>query len=240
MPEECTRKTRKRYLRTRALEENPVPPLAQTHQTPGSGSWLRSKVPPAFSSWFQPHRIYNPKESFFPFPKITFLIDEPPKLECQICRQAHCEIKSDTELVDETTFSMMPCGHAACSLCLDKWLRRHGSCPFCRSCLKYPGCGHSVPARLLTKEGLHLLPRTLPDRGWIPHLCARCLRESLLSQAESRFRQATQEFRDARRRFHETRAAADEHVLLVKREEFETVLRDQVYQRQLSRWLTSW
>jgi hypothetical protein len=61
-----------------------------------------------------------------------------------------------------------------------------------------------------------------------------------LSQAEVRFRQATQEFQEARRRFHETGAAADEDVLLVKREEFETVLRDEVYQRQLSTWLTSW
>lgn len=167
MAEECTRRTRKRYLRTRASDKNSAPPSTQPHQTIGSGSWLRSKVLPAFSSWFQTHRIYNPQESFFPFPKITFLIDRPPKLECQICRQAYCKIKSDTELVDDTTFSMMPCGHVACSRCLDKWLRRHDSCPFCRSCLKYPGCGQRS-GEAIDKGGFASLATNTPGPGLDP------------------------------------------------------------------------
>ncbi|KAL4729390.1 hypothetical protein ACLX1H_003807 [Fusarium chlamydosporum] len=230
---------RRKYLRTRANAEL----KAQSQQTaaaPTPGSWIKSKLLPRFASWFQPHRYYNPEESFLPFPKVTFLIDEPIRLECQICRQVSCQIKSDAEPLDETNFSLMPCGHAACSYCLETWFRTQDTCPFCRVDLIYPGCGHTIPARSLTREGLHLLPRTLPDQGRIPSLCAKCLKAKLLTEAEEKFRRAADEFRAARLRFSQTQATADEIVMFLKRDEFETVLRDEVYFKQLSTWLTSW
>jgi len=79
----------------------------------------------------------------------------------------------------------------------------------------------------------------LPDQGWIPSLCAHCLKEKL-TQAEKKFRQATQDFRAARLRFSQTQAIDDELIVLAKRDEFETVLRDEVYFKQLSTWLTNW
>jgi hypothetical protein len=230
---------RKRYLRTRVTAESRTQ-SQQTNAKSTPGSWIKSKVLPWFAPWFQPHRCYDPKESFLPFPKVTFLIDEPIRLECQICRQVNCQIKSDAEPLDEPNFSLMPCGHAACSCCrLEKWFKTQDTCPFCRIKLVYPGCEHAVPARSLTNEGLHLLPRTLPDQGWIPSLCAQCLKARLLTQAEEKFRQATQEFRAARLRFSQTQATADELTMFSKREEFETVIRDEVYFKQLSTWLTS-
>jgi hypothetical protein len=240
MSSEHYQQPQKRYLRTRANTQSSTVHQKKADTVLNPISLIRSKILPKFSSWFQPHRCYDPKESFFPFPKVTFLVDEPMKLECQICRQASCQIKSDAEPLDESTFSLLPCGHAACLHCLDKWFKSQDTCPFCRVDLTYPGCSHKVPARPLTREGLHLLPRTLPDQGHIPTLCAWCLKRILLTKAENRFRQATQEFQAARLRLHRTQAVADEVIMLAKREELETVLRDEVYFKQLSTWLTSW
>jgi hypothetical protein len=38
----------------------------------------------------------------------------------------------------------------------------------------------------------------------------------------------------------QTQAIDDELIMLAKRDEFETVLRDEVYFKQLSTWLTNW
>ncbi|KAG8667203.1 hypothetical protein FPOAC1_012028 [Fusarium poae] len=230
---------RKRYLRTRATAQ-PKTQSQQTSTKSTPGSWIKSKILPWFAPWFQPHRCYDPEESFIPFPKVTFLIDKPIRLECQICHQANCQIRSDSEPLDESDFSLMPCGHAACSGCLEKWFKTQDTCPFCRTKLAYPGCGHAIPARSLTKEGLHLLPRTLPDQGWIPSFCAQCLKVTLMTQAEEKFQQVAQEFRAARQRFSQTQATADELIMFSKRDEFETLFRDEVYLKQLNTWLTSW
>lgn len=230
----------KRYLRTRASKTSPAPQHQNANGTLGCGSWKKTKTLPRFSSWFQPHRRYDPKESFFPFPKVTFLIDEPIEVKCQICHQANCQIKPDAEPLDESTFSLMPCGHAACLQCLEGWFENQGTCPFCRVDLIYPGCGHRVPVRPLTREGLHLLPRTLPDQGRISNLCARCLKARLLTRAEEKLEQAMEGFRAARLRLHYTKAPTDETIMLNMRDEFETVLRDEVYLKRLSTWLTSW
>jgi hypothetical protein len=152
----------------------------------------------------------------------------------------NCQIKSDAEPLDESTFSLMPCGHAACLQCLEKWFENQGTCPFCRVDLIYPGCGHRVPVRPLTREGLHLLPRTLPEQGRIPNLCAKCLKARLLTQAEEKLEQAMESFRAAILRFHHTKAPTDEVIMMNMRDEFETVLRDEVYLKRLSTWLTSW
>ncbi|CEI40407.1 unnamed protein product [Fusarium venenatum] len=82
---------RKRYLRTRATTQ-PKTQSQQTSTKSTPGSWIKSKILPWFAPWFQPHRCYDPEESFIPFPKVTFLIDEPIRLECQICHQANCQI----------------------------------------------------------------------------------------------------------------------------------------------------
>jgi PHD/YefM family antitoxin component YafN of YafNO toxin-antitoxin module len=234
------RQPQKRYLRTRASKTSPDPQHQDTNGTLGSRPLETTKTLPRFSSWFQPNRRYDPQESFFPFPKVTFLIDQPIELKCQICHQASCQIKSDAESPDESTFSLMPCGHAACLQCLEGWFEYQGTCPFCRVDLIYPGCGHRVPVRPLTREGLHLLPRTLPDQGRIPNFCAQCLKETLLSQAEEKLKQAIEGFEATRQRFYHTKAAADKATMLNMKDEFETVLRDEVYLKRLSTWLTSW
>ncbi|KAF7552963.1 hypothetical protein G7046_g7254 [Stylonectria norvegica] len=216
MSTDGSRWSQRKHLRYRRLERNPPPISRQsTQKSHNSGSWIKSKILPLFSSWFQPHRPYNPDESFFPFPKITFLVDRPTDLLCQICRDAHCEIKPDGDNLGDSTFSMLPFS------------------------LSYPGCGHKIPPRAVTQESVHLLPRTLPDKGHIPQLCAKCLKEDLLTQAKARFEVAVYEFREARRRFHQTRHQKEEEKMLLRREDFETILRDDVYLPQLNMWLTS-
>lgn len=235
----------RKYLRTRRSQRPPDPIQRQqtstsTSATQEARSWVKSKISPLFSSWSEPQQRYNADESYFPLPKITFLIDKPRDLLCQICREATCEIKPDSDSFGDSTFSIFPCGHAAGSQCLRSWLRTHDTCPFCRLSLRYPGCGHRIPARPMTKESLHLLPRTLPDGGCIPSECARCQKEALVIDANKTFEVAVHEFCEARRRFNRSGGVKDEETMLAKREVFENVLREEVYLRHLSTWLTSW
>lgn len=108
---------RRRYLQTRAKAESRTQ-SQQTITKSTPGSWIKSKILPWIAPWFQPHRSYDPDDSFIPFPKVTFLIDKPIRIQCQICHQANCQIKPDAEPPGESEFSLMPCGHAACSNCL--------------------------------------------------------------------------------------------------------------------------
>ncbi|EKJ73941.1 hypothetical protein FPSE_05902 [Fusarium pseudograminearum CS3096] len=228
---------RRRYLQTRARAES-ITQSQQTSTKSTPGSWIKSKILPWIAPWFQPHRSYDPEESFIPFPKVTFLVDKPIKIQCQICHQANCQIKPDAEPPDESQFSLMPCGHAACSNCLEQWFKTQKTCPFCRANLVY-GCGHAVPPRPLTEEGLHMIPKTLPDRGCIPNFCVHCRKAIQMEEAKDKFRQAVEEFEAARQRFSQTQAAADELIMLSKRDEFETVYQD-VHLNLLRTWLTRW
>ncbi|KAH6895352.1 hypothetical protein B0T10DRAFT_213636 [Thelonectria olida] len=234
-----------KYLRTKRLENNQThtdtKPTVTNHGTTGRvTSWVRSKVLPFFLSWSQPHRNYNPDECFFPFPKITFLIDQPQGLMCQICRESECELKSEGKPIDDSTFSIMPCGHAAGTKCLEAWLRTKSSCPFCRLTLSYPACGHPVPLRPLTTTSIHNVPVTLPDGGHVRDLCKSCHRSSLVEEATPKVRLAASLFRNARRRYHETKHEVDAEALLKRRQEVETVARDEIHVRHFTTWLTSW
>ena len=204
------------------------------------GIGIKSEIRPLLSSWLEPHRRYDPDESYFPFPKITFLIDQPKGLLCQICRGAKCRIKSGEDRLGDSTFSILPCGHVAGSRCIKTWLKECKTCPFCRFTMKYPGCGHNIPAHLMTKENLHLLPRTLPDKGVIPDQCDQCHKDKLLTQAMSKFQDAVNAFEQARSQFHEIGGVKEKEAMFEKREIFENIMRDEAYLPQLSTWLTSW
>lgn len=222
-----------KYLRTKRSGGAPLTTLKERLLDSKIITKGRSLLP----SWLQ-QQCYDSNESFLPCPKVTFLIDRPPALLCQICRDAQFELRSTA--VDETTFSILPCGHVAGSQCLDTWCFAYDTCPFCRLELRYPGCGHRIPPRRITHESIHLLPRTVPDGGEIPALCSECLREQLIVEAEERFVFAAQEFRVVRRRVQWTGDRHDERDLLRAKGEVETMLRDEFHLRYLSSMLNSW
>lgn len=227
-----------KYLRSKRSRETPLTTLKERLRD----SKLVTKGKSLLPSWLQNRQGYDRDESFIPCPKITFLIDRPPTLLCQICRDARFRLRSsaDDGTVNDTTFSILPCGHIAGAQCLETWCNAYGTCPFCRLELCYPGCGHRVRPRHITHESIHLLPRTLPDGGTIPELCSKCLREHLVIEAGERFATAAHKFRETRRRVQRTGDPGDEQELLGIKGEIETVLRDQVHLRYLSSMLSEW
>lgn len=200
------------------------------------GSKFISNLP----SWSHPHRTYDPSESFIPYPKITFLIEKPHGLTCQICRDSRFELKFDIDRQNDSTFSILPCGHVAGRRCIQIWCNSNDVCPFCRQKLRYRSCGHKVAPRPITKESIHLLPRTLPDEGSIPDLCHDCLKQKLRVDADNRFELVAHQFQDARKRFYRTRDPKDKEELMLKKEKIETLLRDELHFRHLSNYLISW
>lgn len=222
------------------LAEN-KPELSEATPNERSVSQLESTIRPSSSPSVEPHhRRYDSGEAYFPFPKITFLIDKPRGLLCQICQMSKCKIRSDSHRIRDSTFSILPCGHIAGSRCMASWLNEKNTCPFCRFGMNYPGCGHKIPPRVMTEQNVHLLPRTLPDKGCIPDLCTECYKESLMVQAKSNFKDAAHDFEEARRQFHETGGVNEEQTMIEKREAFENIMRDEVYLPHLSSWMISW
>ena len=227
-----------RYLRSKRSVDTPLVTLKERLRDSKFAAKGRSLLP----SWLQPRHSYDRDESFIPCPKVTFLIDRPPPLVCQICRETRFRLRSpaDDGTVNDTTFSIFPCGHVAGTQGLETWCYAYGTCPFCRLELRYPGCGHRIPPRHITHESIHVLPRTLPDGGVIPELCTECLKTNLVAEAEDRFATAAHKFREVRRRVQRTGDPGDEQQLLRMKEEIETVMRDQVHLRYLSSLLSAW
>lgn len=50
--------------------------------------------------------------------------------DCPICISEICACKGKRKLVKET-----PCGHCFHPTCLNRWLRKHDTCPMCRTTL---------------------------------------------------------------------------------------------------------
>lgn len=233
----------KRYLRTRRSERYRAQQAqAYVQAQVGGGSWIKRKVLPKLAPWFSPSLPYNPEDSYFPCPRITFLIDKPKMLVCQICRESRCRVKSSKAArnSDDTTFAIMPCGHAAGSQCLKAWLSGHDFCPFCRAFLTYTECGHAIEPRPLTTEMLYFLPRTVPDNGHVPRKCWECMRQELLAESRPMFGRISLAFQEARRRYHETQRADDEETMLAARERFETVLHQGLYKPHIEAVFLNW
>ena len=116
------------------------------------------------------------QESYFPCPKIAFLVMDTNDLTCGICLESGMRIRSincDAKYSDHAP-AILPCGHVAGLSCLERWLDEHGSCPFCREELLHELCLHSVEPQSLYYETIHGLPKTLPEGGRIADQCEDC------------------------------------------------------------------
>ncbi|KAI0100889.1 hypothetical protein GGR51DRAFT_341570 [Nemania sp. FL0031] len=139
------------------------------------------------------------KECFIPSPKITFLIDKPDNLVCQICRQARLKLAVTAENPEPETTTILPCGHIACYACINHWFERHASCPFCRVGLTHKRCGHKVRPRLLAQDTIHTLPETLANQGKIGDKCFKCAEKERREMSIERWTELADEFKRARR-----------------------------------------
>ncbi|KAI2781160.1 hypothetical protein F4815DRAFT_444707 [Daldinia loculata] len=113
-------------------------------------------------------------ESYFPDPMVTFLVDRPEDLLCQICQTVTLSIGSMAHTPNDDTPAILPCGHLACHNCLRAWVDANRSCPFCRKEMKYSGCGHTLKPALIAHDTITTLPKTLPRGGKIAENCREC------------------------------------------------------------------
>ncbi|KAJ8124759.1 hypothetical protein O1611_g8880 [Lasiodiplodia mahajangana] len=139
-------------------------------------------------------------ECYIPSPKVTFLIDKPDNLICQICRQARLKLAVTAENPGPEMIAILPCGHIACQACIDSWFTRHASCPFCRVGLTHTRCGHTVKPRLIAQDTIHSLPATLPNNGKIGDTCFKCAEKERRERSIKRWAELADEFKTARRK----------------------------------------
>ncbi|RYO82701.1 hypothetical protein DL766_006860 [Monosporascus sp. MC13-8B] len=156
-------------------------------------------------------------ESFFPMPKITFLIDEPEGLKCQICLTTPLEMAESSQRPSERTPVILPCGHAGCGNCMHTWLTTHHSCPFCRRDMHHKGCGHAVEPRVIAHDTIHSLPRTTAEGGSVGHKCPDCRIGELQATALKNWKDLARDLRAARARAREL--GTDEAVSAMKKAE---------------------
>ncbi|KAK2776818.1 hypothetical protein CKAH01_03310 [Colletotrichum kahawae] len=230
-------KVQKRYLSTRRNR-------ARQRE---EDSWLKRTFLPLVSSWLRPQDDTAPEvgRCFFPSPKVTFLIDKPEGLICQICQYSPLAFQEQTEIesgrrYSDSVPSIMPCGHLAGARCLSKWLREHNNCPFCRCELTYGQCGHRVPARHVTREEIFLIPTTIPDGGHIPDLCAVCYKDALRVAVQARLQVCEHRFVQARDRFLASNSPSDASLLIRRKADFENIMLDEYHTKATSAWLTCW
>ncbi|KAK5624937.1 hypothetical protein RRF57_000653 [Xylaria bambusicola] len=137
-------------------------------------------------------------ESFVPSPKITFLIDKPSNLICQICQQTPLKLAITADGPGPSMAAILPCGHVACHGCFKMWFANHDSCPFCRATMVHIGCGHQVKPRLLAQDTIHSIPATLSKSGKIGTACFTCVQRNRREISVERWIKLGEEFMAAR------------------------------------------
>ncbi|KAI1815799.1 hypothetical protein GGS20DRAFT_596452 [Poronia punctata] len=139
------------------------------------------------------------QECFIPSPKITFLIDRPNNLVCQVCQLAPLKMAITAEAPKVNIPALLPCGHITCQNCAENWLDSNKSCPFCRISMTHEACGHQVRPRLVAQDTVHTLPETLPNGGKIGRKCFKCSERDNRELSLERWAELAEKFKDLRR-----------------------------------------
>ncbi|KAI1638105.1 hypothetical protein F4809DRAFT_269460 [Biscogniauxia mediterranea] len=161
-------------------------------------SAFRSRSSPSTKSKDDGRKPCSDHDSFFPTPKITFLIDQPDNLTCQICHETTLKMGLSSEDAKDTTPAILACGHVACSSCLDLWLGANHNCPFCRKEMTYSSCGHDVEPRIIAHDTIHSIPRTLADGGKIGQKCGSCRAKAQRHGSLEKWEELAEQFKTAR------------------------------------------
>lgn len=146
---------------------------------------IAERIHPVTAGWIKMDGKYEERESFFPIPLVTFSIDAPDNIVCQICRVSELRLtppgvprRRPLPPYTDDMPAIMPCGHVAGAVCLETLMEESEDeawlCPFCRMDLVYARCGHRIKPRVLTSQSIASLPLTLPMGGEIPQLCRSC------------------------------------------------------------------
>ncbi|KAI1081569.1 hypothetical protein F5B20DRAFT_588198 [Whalleya microplaca] len=168
-------------------------------------------------------KVSSDRETFFPNPKITFLIDCPENLVCQICQETPLKMGLTSQSPEPKTPAVLPCGHVACHSCMSMWLDAHENCPFCRKEMVHIGCGHSVQARLIAHDTIGSLPKTLPEGGVISNKCHTCRDKERREYTIDKWQTLAENFKKARREAEKVGTAAADLVLKQAQKAFEGI-----------------
>lgn len=162
------------------------------------------------------------KGSYVPCPKITFLVDKPKDLVCEICLVSELKFRSCVRELTDNTPTILPCGHIAGYRCLKEWLRTHTNCPFCRMELKYNACPHAITPRPVNKTNIHTIPKTIPEGGAITIQCKECRLKWREVYSELIMETHIKKFAEARKKYLESQDPSD----LAKAWESKTMLEE--------------
>jgi hypothetical protein len=98
-----------------------------------------------------------------------------PALICQICRENRFDPTNSTDQprTGRQVLSLCRAAMRRARSCMGAWLQDHdhghaASCPVCRLEWRHDICGYHLRARYLTRRAVVDLPRTMPERSWIP------------------------------------------------------------------------
>ncbi|KAI0165609.1 hypothetical protein GGR57DRAFT_497081 [Xylariaceae sp. FL1272] len=177
-----------------------------------------------FNASDERQKHFQAEQSFIPSPKVTFLIDTPENLVCQICQQAslHMGGAGSAECDDPDIPAILPCAHICCRECIEQWLEKHRSCPFCRQSMVHEGCGHRVAPRPITLDTIHSIPPTLAKGGKIGGSCHTCMEKDRKSIAVKRWMDLAERFKEARKQAEKSKSAEATENLRRAQETFET------------------
>ena len=70
-----------------------LPKASEPSET--TASKLKAKLRPLVAGWMRRGSRYRGDECFLPCPKITFLVDEPIALACQLCQDSHLKLQPE-------------------------------------------------------------------------------------------------------------------------------------------------
>ncbi|KAI1335833.1 hypothetical protein F5Y15DRAFT_224111 [Xylariaceae sp. FL0016] len=181
-------------------------------------------------------KVYKPVDTFISSPKVTFLIDQPDNLLCQICYEQNLRMGKSAADPANSTPSIIPCGHIACHSCFSSWLETKDTCPFCRKSMQHKQCQHAVKPRLITSETIGDFPPTLAEGGKIGELCLPCRARSRQDQCFRKWADAAEKFKVVRKRAEMLDTAEAFEELAKAQKAFEGVPKDNAYQSVIANY----
>ncbi|KAI2619933.1 hypothetical protein GGR54DRAFT_647563 [Hypoxylon sp. NC1633] len=168
-------------------------------------------------------KALDDNESFFPNPIITFLIDQPENLTCQICQTQELQMTLTAHEPEDSTATILPCGHIACCKCLMQWLNSNTTCPFCRERVVHPLCGHNVRPRYITEDSIYNIPKTIDEGGEIGARCNKCdiQQRNFRNVSLAQWIDLANKFKKARREAEEKKTPQAEFEMKIAKEKFD-------------------
>ncbi|KAH8889858.1 hypothetical protein GQ53DRAFT_200095 [Thozetella sp. PMI_491] len=146
--------------------------------------------------------------NYFPFPRLTFLVDKPQNLSCTICLEP-IEYGEKRSTRSPGYPALIPCGHIFCSGCILKCFEKDRRCPSCKVEYRYAECDHPIQPRVIDKSNIFRLPLTIPEGGKIADCCVECRLDNDRSAARTLCKALIPAFAEAREAFMRTGSTRD-------------------------------